>query len=264
MAEGFREVGSEMMDTVEVRVNDRWPIQVLPHRAGIPWATWEKARLDHMRSHIRRGDVVLDIGSEEGDFSTLFSLWGASVIPFEPDPYVWPNFKFTWEQNKLAAPEAYFCGFAANQTILTPPDVEPAFLLPQRDGWPGCAYGPIIDNHGFRNETERAHDTPSIKIDDFLDMNPKDICPAVITIDVEGAEFEVLKGAIKTLKRCRPLVYVSIHPEFIQDKYDYPPSEIFDLMISFGYEPEFITYDHESHWFFWPPLERLICSRRRF
>lgn len=221
-----------------------------PHRVTVPWYRWEIERLEHMRQNISSEDIVFDIGSEEGDVSACFALCGATVIPFEPDPYVWPNFRFTWEQNGFPTPPAYFVGFACNQTILEPEEIEDAFRLPERDGWPGCAFGPIITDHGFRNEMERSHDTPSIRIDDFCKM--KGIYPDIITIDIEGAEVEALKGARETLSTHRPLCYVSVHPEFIEDKYSYKRGAIFDLMFDVGYGAEFIIYDHESHWFFYP------------
>jgi len=239
-----------MNEATEVLISGHWPVKVPPHRAGIAWDVWEKERLEHMWAHIKQGDIIFDIGSEEGDLSACYALWGALVIPFEPDPYVWPNFRFTWERNGFSPPPAYWVGFAANETILNPPDIEPAFRLPARDGWPGCAYGPLIDNHGFRNETERFNDTPKIRIDDFCSF--KGIYPDLITIDVEGAEVEVLKGARDVLLAYRPLVYVSIHPEFIEDKYSYRRRAAFDLMFDLNYDTEFIIYDHESHWFFWP------------
>lgn len=36
--------------------------------------------------------------------------------------------------------------------------------------------------------------------------------PEVIKIDVEGAELDVLQGARETLRRCRPLIFLSVHP----------------------------------------------------
>lgn len=235
---------------VEVKVSDRWPIKISPHRTDIKWNIWEKERLEHMRQYIKFGDVVFDIGSEEGDLSAVYASWGANVIPFEPDPYVWPNFRFVWEANGFRTPMAYFVGFAANQTILDPKEIEPAFAIKSKDGWPGCAFGEMITNHGFRNETERSHDTPSITIADFYIFSG--IIPKMITIDVEGAEYEVLKGAWYILFAFRPFVYVSLHPDFITDKYDYTACELFDFMLGLQYEPEFIIYDHEYHWFFHP------------
>lgn len=232
-------------------INKRWPIQLPEHRAVRPeWPDWEKERLDSMHKNIKKGDVVFDIGAEEGDLPALFALWGAEVVPFEPNPYVWPNIRFIWEANKLQPPRAYFAGFAANQTILHPKDVEPIFEKPEKDGWPACAYGAIIGDHGFRNETERYHDTPSIKLDDFCQQ--RNLYPDLITMDVEGAEFEVIKGAEWIIKNHRPLVYISIHPEFMKHMYPYDAEALHGFFKEAGYDSKHLITDHEEHWVFWP------------
>lgn len=240
------------MEPVEVLISERWRILLPPHRARLDWNTWEKARLISMHENIGAGDIVYDIGSEEGDMSGLYAKWGAIVIPFEPNPHVWPNPRFVWEANNLERPPAYFVGFAANKTILRPPEIEPIFLLPRKNGWPGCAYGEVIGDHGFRNETERSHDTPSIKIDDFRVMSG--LPPDVITMDVEGAELEVLRGAEAVLRSSKPLVYVSIHPDFMMDKYGYGKQQLLDFMESYGYSGNLMENIHEEHWLFIPNI----------
>lgn len=40
--------------------------------------------------------------------------------------------------------------------------------------------------------------------------------PDVIKIDVEGAEIGVLRGAHETITRCRPLIFLSVHPEQLE------------------------------------------------
>jgi len=42
-----------------------------------------------------------------------------------------------------------------------------------------------------------------------------DLTPEVIKIDVEGAELGVLRGGRETLSRCRPTIFLSVHPRQI-------------------------------------------------
>jgi FkbM family methyltransferase len=66
---------------------------------------------------------------------------------------------------------------------------------------------------------------PTEPLDDALDP---DYVPSLIKIDVEGAELHVLRGAIQTLQRHRPLVLFE-HGVGGADLYDTLPGEIFDL-----------------------------------
>ena len=239
-----------MTEAVEVVMGKHWRVKVPEHRSHTPWDIWEIDRLQSMHKNIKPGNIVFDVGSEEGDMSALYALWGATVVPFEPNPLVWPCFRLTWESNNLAPPAHYFVGFAANETSLNPPELLDDIKLPEKDGWPGCAYLPVISDHGFRNETERGNDTPKIKLDEFADKH--DVFPDAITMDVEGAEFEVLKGAETILRLHKPLVWVSLHPEFIIDKYPYKPYEVHMWMWKYGYMGTLLDTQHEHHWFYWP------------
>ena len=56
-----------------------------------------------------------------------------------------------------------------------------------------------------------------------------------IKIDVEGVEYDTLRGAAETLKNLRPLCIVSIHPEPIAAKGD-KLEDIYDLMKGLNYK----------------------------
>jgi len=49
-----------------------------------------------------------------------------------------------------------------------------------------------------------------VRLDDYCEGHG--LAPEVIKIDVEGAELGVLEGARRTLRRFRPLVFLSVHP----------------------------------------------------
>jgi FkbM family methyltransferase len=61
----------------------------------------------------------------------------------------------------------------------------------------------IYDGHSGHTQVSGAGDTPMRSLDSFgfVDVD-------LIKIDVEGHELAVVKGAIETLKRCRPVVVV--------------------------------------------------------
>ena len=54
---------------------------------------------------------------------------------------------------------------------------------------------------------------PQIKIDDIVAQTG--LVPDHISVDCEGSDWEVLKGAEQTLKEHKPKLWISIHPEFM-------------------------------------------------
>ena len=69
---------------VPTLMNGRWELRLPSHRAyRREWTTppyWEPERLDAMHALIEPGDVVYDVGCEEGDMAGLFASWGAKIV----------------------------------------------------------------------------------------------------------------------------------------------------------------------------------------
>lgn len=234
----------------EVVVNGKWRMWMPPWRAARPeWdienGGWEVERLDAMHDTVKPGDIVWDIGAEEGDMSCLLSMWseGGAVL-FEPNPKVWPCTRMTFQANGQK-PVRWFVGFASAST-------EPA-KKPEKvwdhEGWPSCAWDEPIPAHGFRHLAQDTTNTPQVKIDDFCSATT---VPDVITMDVEGSELHVLQGARQTLLKNKPTVFVSVHPTFMLDLYDQHPGMLLQYMADLGYTEEHLATDHEEHWVFRP------------
>lgn len=233
-----------MTKMVETVLNGKFKIKIPDHRAARPdWYTeegWEKARLESMHQHIKKGDVVYYVGAEEGEMPALCQMWGADVVMFEPNPKVWSNTKAIWTANKLKTPHT-FQGFCSNETRII--DESNSFKL----GFPACADDEIIAAHGFKELYLEANNYNQIKIDD-VDYLP----PTVITFDCEGSDWEVMKGAEQTLKQHKPKIWASIHPEFMFHQWGQYSSDFRNWIKSFGYQEHFLDYKHEVHFYYEP------------
>lgn len=233
------------MEAISTLINQRWYLKLPPHRADREqWATgWETERWESICANIRPGDIAFDIGAEEGDLTALMAQWGARVVLFEPNDAVWPNPRYIFEANDLPKPLATYSGFAGAE------DHAYWHRGIHLHSWPLSADGPVIGDHGFLRFEERP-DVPQVTLDTFC--RHTNIYPTLITMDVEGAEEFVVRGAQNILANHKPLVYISVHPEFIAAHYQRTDTDLYNFMESLGYEGKHLATDHEEHWLWYP------------
>lgn len=95
----------------------------------------------------------------------------------------------------------------------------------------------VITNPGYSGFHQRKYDRPYEQIQEIEVMTnrldnliPKNIPIQFIKVDVEGAELEVFRGGIETIKRNRPTI-VFEHGLGAADYYGTTPEDIYDLMV---------------------------------
>lgn len=225
------------MSMVKCELNGKYQMILPEHRANRPeWYTdkgWERQRIDSLHEHLTKNDILFYVGAEEGDIAGLCAKWVDNVFLFEPNDRVWPNIKAIWEANNLPVPYCY-AGFASDKTTGNQNFVR---------GFPFCADGEIISDHGFK-ELSDPHGIPQIRIDDIS------IVPTAITLDVEGSEWLVLRGAYQVLRQHHPKIWLSGHPEFMLTQYNMWLGELRKWIRDMGYKEELLAYDHEVHLYY--------------
>ena len=227
------------------RINDRYEIKLDPgrinqHNIWLASGGWEVERLEAMHETIKPGDFVIDIGAELGDFTALFALWGAEVGIVEPSAGMWPSIRQTWIANVDRDPVFSFIGFAS--------DTDSGFVdNALSPAWPDESIGGLTKEPGFCHLDEQ-RDLPQITIDNIVDITG--LTPNVVTIDIEGSELACLHGASETLKTGITTFFVSVHPDFMRDRWGYSRDDLLDYMYSFGYDGAHLATDHEEHWKF--------------
>jgi len=243
-----------MVEMVEMLLNGKYPLILPKFRADRPqWHTesgWERARLDKMHEKLKQGDVLFYVGAEEGEMPALAQSWGAQVVLWEPNPKVWPNIRSIWDANHLPLPLGTFAGFAGNVTDEHPVHLESIFSQPDIDGWPACAYGEVISNHGFRELYQEADAVPQIRIDDYVARTG--VVPDAITFDCEGSDWQVMRGAENTVRDHHPLIFASIHPEFMFHQFGEYSRDFRNWIKDFGYDEQILEYEHELHVYYEP------------
>lgn len=195
------------------KINGKYELLLPEHRANrrewsLEYGGWEVERIEAMLDVLTPKDILFDLGTEEGDISALLvKESGCDIVMFEPNDRVWPCIKAIWEANKLKEPLSFFPGFisSSNNSV--------GDLTKFND----LTINGMIPDHGFKQLYENYPDVPQITLDDYCTITQT--YPTVITMDVEGAEFEVIKGAENVLRDKKPIIFMSVHPEFMFDSY---------------------------------------------
>ena len=208
---------------------------------------WERERLASMQAHLKPGMVLYDVGAEHGWLSAVYGSFTGhgNMVLIEPSPEMWINIRKTWEANGFDSPIACFPAFcgAADSTKTLPAHGWPEWT----DGFEDLPECPAMAYRYLGDDT-----VATFTIDTMVKATK--LPPWAITIDVEGFEIAVVRGAEKTLRKHRPLVWISVHPD-LMERAGWPDvQELFDFMTSCGYGREYLGTDHEQHHFF-APLE---------
>lgn len=236
-----------MTEMINAKLNNEFEIILPKHRADRPeWYTekgWEKNRLQSMHKNLGTKDIVYYVGGEEGEMVALCQIWGAEVVVFEPNPKVWSHYPLLWEHNKLNKPLACIPGFASDKIN----NLSRIYY----NEWPPEVDNQIEAAHGFKELYLEGDNYGQITIDSCVyEHNIKP--PTAISLDVEGSEGRVLRGATAVLKEFKPKIWLSGHPEFMMQQWN---EYLYDLRFwlwSLGYKETLLDYQHEVHLYYEP------------
>jgi FkbM family methyltransferase len=96
----------------------------------------------------------------------------------------------------------------------------------------------VVDDPGYSGLRRRVYDRTAPRIEEIAvwcdrldDLIPPDLEIAFIKIDVEGAEYHVMRGGLATIRRCRPFVVFEAGLKSTAC-YGVLPDQISDLLIA--------------------------------
>jgi len=208
------------------------------------FAKWELERVLSMRKHLIKGEILFDIGTESGWCNLVYAkiVGPENMVLVEPTPEFWHNIKALWQKNFLSTnPLGCYSGFFSDVTT----DTHTSELVKPASIFPIDSNGPLIEKNAYKYIHTHADQIPQITLDKYVETTGNK--PDALTIDVEGAELLVLKGAKNTLKNNNVKVWVSEHDDMAQRDYGVKPGKIAAFMKSLGYQREFLAKDHEVH-----------------
>jgi FkbM family methyltransferase len=162
-------------------------------------AVWEKETLTLIRKYVGTRDIV-HAGAFFGDFLPPLSAAlqdGARIWAFEPSPLSFRHAERTIALNAIDNVELRMVGLG-DISAMRPL----AFNGPPGSGLAG---GSIFRKNGLPPAQRQTLDAEIVRIDDVI---PADRDVGVIQLDLEGYEFKALRGAVGTIRRCRPLLII--------------------------------------------------------
>ncbi len=209
------------------------------------WDYWERERIESMRTHLTQDDILFDIGTEQGWCNLVYAtmIKPSNIVLIEPTQEFWPNIKALWRKNYGVEPLAFYDGLLSDKTT----DKRKTGFKQ----WPKASSGDLIDRNKYQYIHANDEDVPEMTIDDYVRLTG--ITPTALTMDTEGSELLILKGAEKTLRDNKLKVWVSIHDDLGRRDYDVSPDDTRNFLKSLGYKGEYLATDHEIHEYWHKP-----------
>lgn len=198
---------------------------------------WEYERIHSILDTLHPGDVLYDIGVEHGYMSVIYGqhVGGGNMVLVEPSPDFWPAIRLGWEQNGLDTPRASIEAYVGARSTMG------EFAT----GWPESAFGPESrERQPYRHMLHDATSIPTVTVDAIARYV---VPPRGLTIDVEGAELLVLRGANDTLLRHGPDVWCSLHPDLLLKDFGSTVTDFYAFLDDVGYTSRVLRVDHETH-----------------
>lgn len=180
---------------------------------------FEAGPIDSLNKFVRPGDLVIDVGANIGVFTLCFARWvgpQGEVIAIEPE-----DLNFSTMQSEVARSGFNDRVTAVNAVCVEEPGER---RLARNDVHPG--------DHKLALEGDGAP-VQAVSIDQLLETRPNKRV-SLIKIDVQGAEVMVLQGALATLQKHSPALFVEIHEEGLAH-FGTSSAELIQLLKGFGY-----------------------------
>ena len=210
--------------------------QTMRLSADVVSLNWETVEVESYRAfadEIAPGDLVYDVGAHFGTYTLIAVARGGPrtrVVAYEPcdltREYLTRHLRWNGAESQVLV-RPVCCGSATGSATFFRNPARPEGingLLPQDGLTPTIVRMTTIDR----------------EVDDLR------LVPALIKIDVEGAELDVLKGAERVLDARRPRVLLSLHPRQLA-QIGLDCETVLNWLRARRYQVEVVGEDQEVH-----------------
>lgn len=183
----------------------------------------------------QRTGLFIDVGAHSGLYGVLAMRSGWNTIFCEPNPELAGNIKKNISLNQSPHSKGELLSIAIG-------DSEEAACLNFGDA-KDSAISTLLENP-FDSRLKHKMEVRQTTLDSL------GLAPSVIKIDVEGYESQVLKGAIKTLRKYKPTIFMeALTPSALKSQSQF--------LLELGYRPPVRCghHTHDSRNFIWHPIK---------
>jgi FkbM family methyltransferase len=162
------------------------------------YGEWGEGEMEVYNACIQPKTAVIEVGSHIGSLTVPISKLCHCVFSFEPQRTVFQLLNTNLRINNIDNVYTYMNPVGNENKMVILKEVE---------------YGFPINSGAIKLEQLQSNDTngypaPMVRLDDFI---PSDVKVSFIKVDAETMEIEVIKGADKTIKKNRPILYLESH-----------------------------------------------------
>jgi FkbM family methyltransferase len=183
---------------------------------------FEKEVVDLVFKHIKEDTAVLDIGSNFGQMSILFSQKvgdKGKVYAFDADDFVFEILQKNIEANNKTGKIIPTFGAIHNKE-------NEILYFPVQDFEKFGAYG----SYGIDYNSKKGREVKSITIDSLNIQEPI----SFMKIDIQGGDLQAMQGAVKTIKKNKMPILFEYEYHF-EDDYNLSFQEYVDFVREIGY-----------------------------
>lgn len=177
-------------------------------------------------AHLDANRDAIDVGANVGFYTNLMArrLSARRVLAIEPTANALAKLKSNLERNGTAGNTIVFEGIASEREC-----VRRLNTVVGKEEYSSIG---TLAHPSIRNERYETRDVQSTTIDALVRRYALD--PGFIKIDVEGAEYEVLRGAEATLKTHRPVVLSELSASLLKHN-GTSAAQVVEYMQGLGY-----------------------------
>tara|TARA_R110000764_G_scaffold9881_3_gene31038 strand:- start:832 stop:1506 length:675 start_codon:yes stop_codon:yes gene_type:complete len=175
--------------------------------------------LAQIRRNLSPGDIACDIGANKGSYLYWMSRWAGRVVAFEPQPGL-----ATYLDDACSA--LGMTNVTVERSGVSDASGTREFYVPSENS-PEAS----LVQHG----AARSYSIPVVALDDYFPAQER---VALLKIDVEGGELDVLKGAERILRQHRPVLLMECEQRHLNEG---TVADCLTYLAQLGYDGKFFN-----------------------